>query len=101
MLQQSQMSTSVYARKTFTYRIRTLGNSKNAYLIPPEGGYNIYTREKYMSGVFLHRTNRDGKAANSSKGCLVIDGRRWGEVEVQLKESQKIYLLLNRKRSRK
>ncbi len=101
MLQQSQMSTSVYAGPSFTYRMRTLVNSKNAYLIPPEGGYNINTHEKYISGVFLHRTNWDGKAANSSKGCLVIDGRRWGEVEVQLKVSQKIYLLLNRKSSRK
>ena len=67
------------------------------HLIPPEGGFNKKTGENYISGVFLHRTNRDGKASRSSSGCLVIDGRRWKEVESQLDKSQKIYLILNRK----
>ncbi len=96
LLMKSQMSTSAYAGESFTYRVKCLHGTGNPYLIPPEGGINKNTGEKYISGVFLHRTNNDGKASNSSRGCLVIDGRRWKEVETQLKESQKIYLVLKR-----
>ena len=40
----------------------------------------------------MHRTNWDGKANVSSKGCMIIDGRQWRNVEKQLKKSSDIFL---------
>ena len=51
----------------------------------------------YMEDIFFHRTNWNGKAINSSQGCLIIDARSWRQVEQQLGTSSNIYLLLNRK----
>lgn len=45
-----------------------------------------------MTSVFMHRTNWDGNASKSSKGCLVIDGRSWRDVENQIGKSSKIYI---------
>jgi len=41
--------------------------------------------------IFFHRTNNDGKATHSSKGCPNIDGRQWRSVERQLGKSKDIY----------
>lgn len=49
-----------------------------------------------MDGIFLHRTNLDGKATNTSVGCLVIDGKSWQDVEKQLRKSKKIFISLTR-----
>lgn len=47
--------------------------------------------------VAVHRTNWNGRADKSSKGCLVIDGRSWRSVEKQIEKSKNIYIKLNRK----
>ena len=88
-----QMATSVYGRGSLTYRISDFnGNLK----ISPAGGVNKYNGKTYMEGIFLHRTDLDGTARKSSKGCLVIDGRSWKNVEKQLYKSTNIYLKLSR-----
>lgn len=92
-LKWQQMASSCYAKGSETYRIMTLDGSED---IPPVGGINKYTRAAVMIGVFLHRTNWSGHAANASKGCPVIDGRKWREVERQLGHSQNIYMKLTR-----
>ena len=51
---------------------------------------------KAMYSVFLHRTDWNGKANHSSKGCMIIDGRQWRNVETQLKKSSNIFLKINR-----
>lgn len=89
-----QMATSVYGRGSLTYIIRTLDGSTK---LPPKGGYNIATKTSFMDDIFLHRTNFDGRATNASKGCLVIDGRYWHNVEKQLCKSKKIFITLTRK----
>ena len=88
------MATSVYWRDSLTYIIRTLDGYTN---LPPKGGYNIATKTSFMDDIFLHRTNFDGRATNASKGCLVIDGRYWHNVEKQLRKSKKIFITLTRK----
>jgi hypothetical protein len=58
---------------------------------------NVANGKTYMEDIFFHRTNWNGKAINSSQGCLIIDARSWRQVEQQLGASSNIYLLLNRK----
>jgi hypothetical protein len=58
---------------------------------------NVANGKTYMEDIFFHRTNKDGMATHSSKGCLIIDARSWRQVEQQLGTSSNIYLLLNRK----
>ena len=88
------MATSVYGRGSLTYIIRTLDGSTK---LPPKGGYNIAKKTSFMDGIFLHRTNFNGRATKASKGCLVIDGRNWHNVEKQLCKSKKIFITLTRK----
>ena len=89
-----QMATSVYGKDALTYRI----SQRNGNLqILPKGGHNKNTGLSYISSVFLHRTNWNGRADKSSKGCLVIDGRSWRSVEKQIEKSKNIYIKLNRK----
>ena len=85
-MSQQQMATSTYNKNSLNYRIKTLNG---ALTLPATNG-------KDMVGVFMHRTNWDGKATNASSGCLVIDGRQWKNVEHQLGKSQNIYLRLTR-----
>ena len=49
-----------------------------------------------MTSVFMHRTDWNGTANHSSKGCMVIDGRQWRDVQKQLKKSSNIFLRVNR-----
>lgn len=93
LLYQQQMSSSIYGTNSINYRISTLSGSLN---IPPVGGYNKATGLQYITDVFFHRTNWNGKASSSSKGCLVINGKDWEKVEKQLGYSQHIYLRLTR-----
>ena len=88
------MATSVYgesgARKknietALTYRITQLDGNKTL-----KGKRN--GKPVDMTSVFMHRTNWDGNASKSSKGCLVIDGRSWRDVEDQIGKSSKIYI---------
>lgn len=58
---------------------------------------NVANGKTYMEDIFFHRINWNGKATNSSQGCLIIDARSWRQVEQQLGTSSNIYLLLNRK----
>ena len=94
LLYHQQMATSVYAKDSKTYRIV---NRDRSLLIKPYGGYNKINGKTYMEDIFFHRTNKDGMATHSSKGCLIIDARSWRQVEQQLGTSSNIYLLLNRK----
>ena len=92
------MSTSVYGEKgakekniqpALTYRIKTLNNN-----LKLQGKRNNKPIE--MTGVFLHRTDWSGNASKSSKGCLIIDGRQWRDVEKQLGKSSNIYIRVTR-----
>lgn len=49
-----------------------------------------------MTSVFMHRTDWNGIANHSSKGCMIFDGRQWRNVEKQLKKSSNIFLRVNR-----
>ena len=92
------MATSVYGEAgalqkgsppALTYRIQTLeGNTEL------EG--TRYDKPITMTGVFMHRTNWNGNASKSSKGCLIIDGRDWRKVEKQLRKSSKIHIRIKR-----
>ena len=88
-----QMSESLYGRGSLTYR---LSNRDGTTRIKPVGGVNKYNNKSYMEGIFFHRTDNDGTARKSSKGCLVVDGRSWKNVEKQLGKSSNIYLKLSR-----
>ena len=90
---QQQMANSHYKEGGNNYRIKTIDGNLN---IPPVGGYNKATGLPYITEVFMHRTDRNGKATKSSAGCLVIDGRQWMDVDRQLGSSQKIFLRLTR-----
>ena len=88
------MATSVYgtvgARKkgypeALTYRIRALQESDNLW--GSNNGHRVQ-----MKDVFLHRTDWNGSAKSASKGCLIIDGTRWRQVEQQLRKSQNIFI---------
>lgn len=94
LLYHQQMATSAYAKDSKTYIIVNRDGSRK---IKPYGGYNKFNGKTYMEDIFFHRTNWNGKATNSSQGCLIIDGRSWRQVEQQLGTSSNIYLLLNRK----
>ena len=94
------MATSIYGEKgalahnppippALTYRITK--SDGNAIL---DG--RIKGTTKAMYSVFLHRTDWNGKANHSSKGCMIIDGRQWRNVETQLKKSSNIFLRINR-----
>ncbi|MDI3480221.1 MAG: hypothetical protein PWQ43_144 [Rikenellaceae bacterium] len=49
-----------------------------------------------MEGVIFHKTDLNKKATNSSKGCLIIDGSSWRDVEKQLKKSSNIFIRITR-----
>ena len=92
------MATSIYGEKgaiakgiapALTYRITTLDGKTTQ-----NGTKN--GKETMMNGVFMHRTDWTGKANVSSKGCMIIDGRQWRNVEKQLQKSSNIYLRINR-----
>lgn len=94
------MATSVYGEKgalahnppiapALTYRITKLDG--NEILNGTKNG-----QKSTMTSVFMHRTNWNGMANHSSKGCLVIDGRQWRDVQKQLKKSSNIFLRVNR-----
>lgn len=92
------MATSVYGKKgaiakgipiANTYRIQLPNGEKML-----EGVRNELPTT--MTGVFMHRTNWDGRANSSSKGCLIIDARSWRDVEMQLQQSSNIYLRVYR-----
>lgn len=53
-------------------------------------------KEEPMTGVYLHRTDKDGNATSSSEGCLLIDGRYWEKVNNLLGNSQDVFIRLNR-----
>ena len=72
-----------------TYRLKTLNGDLT--LQGTKNGKNIK-----MTEIFFHRTNWTGYAANSSKGCLIIDGRQWKSVEKQLGKSGNIRIRVNR-----
>ncbi|MDI6833101.1 MAG: hypothetical protein QMD02_04550, partial [Bacteroidales bacterium] len=72
----------------YTYRIKSLDGTE------PKGTRN--GKNVTMEGVFLHRTDWNGKATNSSMGCLIIDGRDWRDVEKQLKKSSNIFIRITR-----
>ena len=93
LLYQQQMSSSVYGTDSINYRISTLNGNLN---IPPVNGYNKATGLQYITDVFFHRTNWNGKASSSSKGCLVVNGKDWKKVEKQLGYSKHIFLRLTR-----
>lgn len=76
---------------------RFVYDSKGSLDLLPVGGVNKINGTSVMTEIFLHRTNSDGRATHSSKGCLVIDGRSWRDVEKQLGKSYNIYLKLMRK----
>lgn len=94
------MATSLYGEKgalannppiapALTYRITKLDG--NVILEGTKDG-----KTTAMTSVFMHRTNWGGDASHSSKGCLIIDGRQWRNVEKQLKKSSNIFLRLIR-----
>jgi RHS repeat-associated protein len=94
------MAMSVYGEKgalahnppiapALTYRITKLDG--NEILDGTKNG-----QKSTMTSVFMHRTNWNGMANHSSKGCLVIDGRQWRDVQKQLKKSSNIFLRVNR-----
>lgn len=91
------MATSVYGEKgakakgiatALTYRISSLNGTP---LKGTKKGENVT-----MIDVFLHRTDWNGKASNSSKGCPIIDGRSWRDVEKQLGHSSNIHIRITR-----
>ena len=65
-------------------------------LLLPCSAYNIFSGLSYMDEAFLHRNNYGGGTKAASKGCLIIDSSFWPDVEKQLGESQKIYIILKR-----
>jgi hypothetical protein len=69
--------------------------NEQAYL-EMENMLNGKTLLSIKRAVFLHRTDWNGKANHSSKGCMIIDGRQWRNVETQLKKSSNIFLRINR-----
>ena len=94
------MATSVYGEKgalahnppiasALTYRITKLDG--NEILNGTKNG-----QKSTMTSVFMHRTDWNGIANHSSKGCMVIDGRQWRDVQKQLKKSSNIFLRVNR-----
>jgi len=92
------MATSVYGEKgakekniqpALTYRIKTINNN-----LKLQGKRNNKSVE--LTGVFFHRTDWNGNASKSSKGCLIIDGRQWRDVEKQLGKSSNIYIRVTR-----
>ena len=88
-----QMANSIYGKGSLTYLLTDReGNTE----IKPVGGINKYNNKTYMEEIFFHRTDNDGTARNSSRGCLVVDGRSWKNVEKQLGKSSNIYLKLSR-----
>ena len=96
------MASSVYGTKgalekgyapALTYRIQTL--DKKEILRGKKNG-----QETLMTAIFMHRTDWNGKASKSSKGCLIIDGRRWREVEKQIGKSHNIYIRVHRKNTK-
>ena len=91
------MSTSAYGSKggSLSYRISNLDGTLS---LPIEGGEkNKKTGANTMSGIFFHRTNNNGYAGNPvSKGCPVIDGRQWKNVEKQLGKTSNIYFRISR-----
>ena len=89
-----QMGTSVYGKDSLTYRISDMEGNLD---LKPLGGVNKFNNTSIMIEIFMHRTDSNGKAARASKGCLVIDGRSWKDVEKQLGKSSNIYLNLMRK----
>ena len=93
------MATSVYGEAgaikagyppALTYRIKS-SDGKTTLLKGVKKG-----KEVTMDGVFLHRTDWNGTARNASKGCPIIDGRQWREVEKQLGKSQNIRIKIVR-----
>ena len=94
MMYHEQMATSPYGKGSLTYRIATQDKKVE---LAPLGGRNKANGESIMTGIFFHRTNLDGVAINSSKGCINIDGRYWREVESQLKKSKNILMRIKRK----
>jgi len=72
----------------FTYQLKTLDGT------PLRGTRN--GEDVTMGGVFFHRTDWDGTARNSSKGCPIGDGRQWRSVETQLGRSLDIRFRLYR-----
>lgn len=91
------MASSAYGSKggSLSYRI-----AQRDYLVSHNEKHLVLmgTSGKTMTEIFLHRTNRDGNASLSSKGCLLIDGRQWTNVEELLGKSNNIYIRINRKR---
>ena len=92
------MATSVYgeagAKKkgipvAQTYRVTQLDGDKTL-----KGTRN--GKQVDMSAIFMHRTDWNGNASKSSKGCLIIDGRRWRDVEKQIGKSSNIFIRVTR-----
>lgn len=84
-----QMASSAYGKNSNTYRISTLDGSTT--LSGTNQGRNVS-----MDGVFFHRTNWNGNASASSKGCPIVNGERWRDVERQLGRSKDIRIRINR-----
>lgn len=84
-----QIATSVYEKNSLTYREAELDSNLR---LNPVGGLNKYNGKTFMEGIFLHKTNKDCTALKSSQGCLIIDGKSWDNVEIQMGKSNNIYL---------
>jgi len=71
-----------------TYRLKSIDGK------PLRGTKN--DQNVTMDGVFFHRTDWNGKATNTSKGCPTVDGRSWRNVEKQLGKSMNIRIRISR-----
>ena len=97
------MATKAYGSKgnSLSYRIANLDGSLK---LPTEGGeINKQNPEQgaYLTEIFFHRTNNNGKATHSSQGCPMVDGNtksvnNWKSVEKQLGKSSNIFFRIIR-----
>ena len=94
------MATSVYGEKGALAHNPPIAPALTYRITKPNGNAILDGTKKgvatTMTEIFMHRTNWDGTANHSSKGCMIIDGRQWRDVEKQLKRSSNIYLRIIR-----
>jgi hypothetical protein len=76
--------------------------------VPDIRGKDPYTGEEDLTGVFIHRSNRDGFAGETtkggktvaiSKGCLLIDPDQWDDFNKALKGVQNFKVQIDRTKS--
>ena len=101
-----RMATSLYGQDANTYRITGSTMSTGGYPtspnwfessnLSPVGGWNYNKSTAYMTSIFIHRTDWNGKATNSSQGCLLIDGQQYDRFQNQLGKSSGFLVTVNR-----